>query len=83
MATDSRESSERANGLGPLSTALGRLQQSIGDVKACTKAGTGCGGCVPLVQTIFNKQMKAMGTEVSNHRKFSMVISRVAQKPRS
>ncbi|MCJ1255253.1 hypothetical protein MMC24_003069 [Lignoscripta atroalba] len=41
--------------------------KSIGDVKSCTKAGTGCGGCMPLVQTIFNTEMKAMGTEVLNH----------------
>lgn len=41
--------------------------KSIGDVRSCTKAGTGCGGCIPLVQTIFNKEMKAMGAEVLNH----------------
>ncbi|KIW63146.1 nitrite reductase [NAD(P)H], large subunit, variant 2 [Phialophora macrospora] len=41
--------------------------KSIGDVKSCTKAGTGCGGCMPLVQSIFNKAMKDMGQEVSNH----------------
>lgn len=41
--------------------------KSIGDVKACTKAGTGCGGCMPLVQTIFNKQMASMGQEVKNN----------------
>ena len=41
--------------------------KSIGDVKSCTKAGTGCGGCMPLVQTIFNAEMKAQGTEVLNH----------------
>ena len=41
--------------------------KSIGDVKSCTKAGTGCGGCMPLVQTIFNTEMKAQGTEVLNH----------------
>ena len=41
--------------------------KSIGDVKACTKAGTGCGGCMPLVQSIFNKEMKALGNEVLNH----------------
>ncbi|MCJ1309243.1 hypothetical protein MMC25_002901 [Agyrium rufum] len=41
--------------------------KSIGEVKSCTKAGTGCGGCMPLVQSIFNQQMKAMGTEVLNH----------------
>lgn len=41
--------------------------KSIGDVKSCTKAGTGCGGCMPLVQTIFNKTMASMGNEVKNH----------------
>ncbi|KAK4631225.1 Nitrite reductase [NAD(P)H] [Fulvia fulva] len=41
--------------------------KSIGDVKSCTKAGTGCGGCMPLVQTIFNKTMASMGVEVKNH----------------
>ena len=41
--------------------------KSIGDVKSCTKAGTGCGGCMPLIQTIFNTEMKAQGSEVLNH----------------
>ena len=41
--------------------------KSIGDVKSCTKAGSGCGGCMPLVQSIFNAEMKAQGTEVLNH----------------
>jgi nitrite reductase (NAD(P)H) len=41
--------------------------KSIGDVKSCTKAGTGCGGCMPLVTSIFNTQMKAMGQEIKNH----------------
>lgn len=41
--------------------------KSIGDVKSCTKAGTGCGGCLPLVQSIFNKTMIGMGNEVKNN----------------
>ncbi|KAL8363696.1 hypothetical protein RB601_009457 [Gaeumannomyces tritici] len=41
--------------------------KSVGDVKSCTKAGTGCGGCMPLVTSIFNKTMKDMGNEVKNH----------------
>ncbi|AEO58973.1 hypothetical protein MYCTH_2306799 [Thermothelomyces thermophilus ATCC 42464] len=41
--------------------------KSIGDIKACTKAGTGCGGCLPLVTSIFNKTMKDMGNEVKNN----------------
>jgi nitrite reductase (NAD(P)H) len=39
----------------------------IGAIKTCTKAGTGCGGCMPLVTTIFNKTMLSMGNEVKNH----------------
>jgi len=41
--------------------------KSIGEIKSCTKAGSGCGGCVPLVQTIFNKTMASMGQEVKNY----------------
>lgn len=41
--------------------------KSLGDVKSCTKAGTGCGGCMPLVTSIFKAQMKSMGQEVKNH----------------
>jgi len=41
--------------------------KTIGDLKSCTKAGTGCGGCMPIVQSIFNKTMGEMGQEVSNH----------------
>ncbi|KND90676.1 Nitrite reductase [NAD(P)H] [Tolypocladium ophioglossoides CBS 100239] len=41
--------------------------KDIGAIKSCTKAGTGCGGCMPLVTTIFNKTMASMGNEVKNH----------------
>lgn len=41
--------------------------KTVGDVKACTKAGTGCGGCVPLVTSIFTKTMASMGAEVTNY----------------
>ncbi|KAA8576814.1 hypothetical protein EYC84_006867 [Monilinia fructicola] len=41
--------------------------KSLGDVKSCTKAGTGCGGCMPLVTSIFNRTMKSLGQEVKNH----------------
>lgn len=41
--------------------------KSLGDVKTCTKAGTGCGGCMPLVTSIFNGTMKALGNEVTNY----------------
>lgn len=41
--------------------------KDIASLKKCTKAGTGCGGCMPLVTTIFNKTMAAMGNEVKNY----------------
>jgi nitrite reductase (NADH) large subunit len=34
---------------------------SVEEVKMCTKAGTGCGGCVPLVTDLFKAQIKATG----------------------
>lgn len=39
----------------------------LASVKTCTKAGTGCAGCMPLVTSIFNKTMAAMGNEIKNH----------------
>jgi nitrite reductase (NADH) large subunit len=36
-------------------------------VKSCTKAGTGCGSCVPLVSELLVKQLKQAGVTVSNH----------------
>ncbi|KAJ5676987.1 uncharacterized protein N7477_002620 [Penicillium maclennaniae] len=41
--------------------------KTMGQIKSSTKAGTGCGGCLPLVQSIFNKTIMEMGHEVSNH----------------
>ncbi len=38
-----------------------------GQVKFCTKAGTGCGGCMPLVTDILHAELKAAGIEVKNH----------------
>ncbi|MEM1227679.1 MAG: nitrite reductase large subunit NirB [Planctomycetota bacterium] len=40
---------------------------SPGAVKACTKAGSGCGGCMPLVTDLFQAEMKSLGKEVRNH----------------
>lgn len=36
-------------------------------VKQCTKAGSGCGGCMPMVTDLFDAQMKSLGREVTNH----------------
>ncbi|MBW3598556.1 MAG: nitrite reductase large subunit NirB, partial [Planctomycetes bacterium] len=40
---------------------------SLADVKSCTKAGTGCGGCLPLVTDIFKAEMKKAGVALNNH----------------
>lgn len=38
---------------------------SVGDVKGATKAGTGCGGCVPLLTNLVNHELEELGVEVS------------------
>jgi len=39
---------------------------SVDEVKKCTKAGTGCGGCLPLVSELFKAEMKKSGQKVNN-----------------
>ncbi|NML14340.1 nitrite reductase large subunit NirB [Azohydromonas caseinilytica] len=40
---------------------------TIGELKACTKAGMTCGGCVPLVTQVMKSEMKKLGVAVNNH----------------
>jgi len=40
---------------------------TIPDIKSKTKVGTGCGGCMPLVTSIYNAEMKKSGLEVSKN----------------
>ncbi|MFZ5697582.1 MAG: nitrite reductase large subunit NirB [Pseudomonadota bacterium] len=37
---------------------------TVADLKSCTKAGTTCGGCVPLVTQVMNSELKKIGVEV-------------------
>jgi nitrite reductase (NADH) large subunit len=39
----------------------------LATLKACTKAGTGCGSCVPLVKELLSVELRKAGREVSNH----------------
>jgi nitrite reductase (NADH) large subunit len=39
---------------------------SVEEIKLCTKAGTGCGGCLPLVVDLFKAHVKASGKRVNN-----------------
>ncbi|WP_020533930.1 nitrite reductase large subunit NirB [Flexithrix dorotheae] len=38
--------------------------ENIADIKKCTKAGTGCGGCVPLINDLITETLKSMGRRV-------------------
>lgn len=53
---------------GQICTAIREQQLTdVPSVKKCTKAGTGCGGCVPLVTDLLKSEMKKAGMEVKNH----------------
>ena len=47
--------------------AQGRETDTIAEMKACTKAGATCGGCVPLVTQIMKAEMAKRGMAVNNH----------------
>jgi nitrite reductase (NADH) large subunit len=40
---------------------------TVSDIKRCTLAGTGCGGCVPMLTDILKSEMKRAGKKVVNH----------------
>src|SRR5699024_2400541 len=52
---------------GPLGEAVAAGATSIDALKQVTKAGTACGGCVPLVTQIMKAEMKRHGMAVDNH----------------
>lgn len=39
----------------------------VASVKSCTKAGTGCGGCLPLVSDLLAAELKSAGKSVNKH----------------
>jgi nitrite reductase (NADH) large subunit len=41
--------------------------ETVDAVKACTKAGTGCGGCVPLVTDLLKGEKRRAGKAVTNY----------------
>ena len=52
---------------GDICCAIENGAESVSDIKKCTKAGTGCGGCMPLVTDLFKAKMKEAGVEVNNN----------------
>ncbi|WP_428775883.1 nitrite reductase large subunit NirB [Vibrio sp.] len=52
---------------GTLVEAIQAGAQDLAQLKAVTKAGTGCGGCSNMVKSVLDEQLAAMGMEVNNH----------------
>jgi nitrite reductase (NADH) large subunit len=44
-----------------------RSLTEVADIKACTKAGTGCGSCVPLLRTLLAEGGVEVGTALCEH----------------
>ncbi|WP_374480439.1 nitrite reductase large subunit NirB [Zoogloea sp.] len=52
---------------GQICAAVADGATTIGALKACTKAGATCGGCVPLVTQVMKAEMSRLGMAVNNH----------------
>ncbi|MCG8590903.1 MAG: nitrite reductase large subunit NirB [Proteobacteria bacterium] len=53
---------------GAIRCAVGEGQAAtLGELKACTKAGTGCGGCVPVVAKLLEAELERAGVEVDRN----------------
>ena len=52
---------------GALVRAVAEGYTQLGPLKDATRAGTGCGGCIPLVTDILNAELTAQGIEVNTH----------------
>ena len=52
---------------GELICAIKDGKTELEDLKACTKAGTGCGGCIPTVKELLDWQKSQMGIETTNY----------------
>lgn len=52
---------------GAICCAVQDGARTMGDIKAITKASTGCGGCSALAKQVMESELKKLGVEVSNH----------------
>lgn len=50
---------------GQICSAVAEGANTIGDLKSCTKAGTGCGGCVALATQVLNSELTKLGVAVN------------------
>jgi nitrite reductase (NADH) large subunit len=51
---------------GAICQAVNEGSENMEAIKKCTKAGTGCGGCVPMVKDIITHTLKSQGKYVRN-----------------
>ena len=52
---------------GAICCAVQNGAGTMGDIKAITKASTGCGGCAVLTKQVMDAELIKLGVEVSNH----------------
>jgi len=52
---------------GQICAAVGEGACTVAELKACTKAGATCGGCVQLVGQVMKAEMAKRGLAVNNH----------------
>jgi len=52
---------------GAICSAVNDGASCLDDIKKCTKAGTGCGGCMPMVKDLIAGTLKANGQYVKNN----------------
>ncbi|MGB3725728.1 MAG: nitrite reductase large subunit NirB [Glaciecola sp.] len=50
---------------GDVISAIDEGSTSLGDIKTCTKASTGCGGCAALLKNVVDSELTKRGVEVS------------------
>ena len=50
---------------GAIVAAVADGAATLGAVRGCTKASTGCGGCAPLVTQLLNAELEARGIEIN------------------
>ncbi len=51
---------------GDICSAVADGCENIDELKKCTKAGTGCGGCMPMVKDLMTYTLKSQGKYIKN-----------------
>ncbi|CAM3776327.1 nitrite reductase large subunit [Rouxiella silvae] len=52
---------------GDIVSAVQAGCHTVASIKSETRAGTGCGGCIPLVTQVLNAELAKQGVEVNHH----------------